>query len=259
LRRRACHAARLGLVLACLPALAAAAALPPIHPKARGSATGILMWHDIVPGKKLVWFDTTVAELKAQFAEIRRLGLTPISLERLAAHLERGEAVPKKAVVLTFDDNNLGLSQHVFPLLKRYRWPAVFFVHTGYVGVTTGKPHNTWDQLREMERSGLVKAYPHTDTHPEDMRKLTDARIARELTRSRQKMERELGGPRVYFTYPDGHFDARVAAGVFKAGYRLAITEDRGLAEASPNLMMVHRYSMHRRPGEVLKALGGGR
>ena len=226
--------------------------LPPVHPKARGQFSSILMWHDVVARKKEVWFDTTVAELEGQFRSIKQRGLTPITLERLAAHLESGSPVPRGAVVLTFDDNNLGLYRHVFPMLRRYRWPAVLFVHTDYVGVKTGKDHCTWEQLREMERSGLVRVQPHTASHPPDLRKISEKQLARELVYARQVMEKELGGQRAFFAYSEGHYDARVAGAVRKAGYRLGITEDWGAAQRSPNLMMVRRYSMHSRPRQAI-------
>src|SRR5437763_1976419 len=83
--------------------------LPQVHPGARSSYSALLMWHDVVERKKEVWFDTTVAELEEQFRSIQRHHLQPVSLDRLADHLESGASLPPGAVVLTFDDNNLGL------------------------------------------------------------------------------------------------------------------------------------------------------
>lgn len=231
----------------------AAAPLPQVHPKARGDYSSLLMWHDVVQGKKDVWFDITVTELEAQFKSIRRAGLTPVTLERLADHLEKGAPIPPGAVCLTFDDNTLGLYRHLFPMLKRYRWPAVFFVHTDYVGKPTSKAHCTWEQLGEMERSGLVRCHPHTASHPADMRRLSDAQLRKELVVSRQVLEKRLGGPRPFFCYSNGFYDERVARAAWNAGYRLAVTEDWGAAEASRNLMMVRRYSMHKRPEQAVR------
>jgi poly-beta-1,6-N-acetyl-D-glucosamine N-deacetylase len=244
----------LAVCLTLLPAAAAAPPLPRLHPGSRGHVSAVLMWHDVVARKKEVWFDTTVAELEGQFEAIRKQRLTPIPLDRLADHLEKGAAVPPGAVVLTFDDNNLGLYRHLFPMLQRCRWPAAFFVHTDYVGRPTGKEHCSWAQLREMERSGLVKVYPHTASHPPDLRKVPDRQFHRELVAARQVMEKQLGGDRPCFAYTDGKYDERVARAVWKAGYRLGITEDRGAAQASANLMMVRRYSMHRRPREAIES-----
>jgi len=233
--------------------------LPAIHPGARSSFSAILMWHDVVADEKLVWFDITVKELEAQFREMERAKLKPVTLDVLADHLEKGTPIPPRAVVLTFDDNNLGLYEFLYPMLQRRRWPAVFFVHTDYVGVRTGKDHCTWGQLREMERSGLVRCYPHTASHPADLRKLPAARLTRELVEARRKMEKELGGSRPYFAYPEGHFDTRIAGEVLRAGYRLAITEEWGAAQRSPNRMMVNRYSMHRRAKQAIRDVARGR
>jgi len=252
----------LGAALLCAGSLAgvaataqrkpAPAALPSVHPRARGDYSAILMWHDVVAKRKDVWFDITIAELEEQFQSIKKRRLTPVTLDRLADHLEKGSPIPPGAVVLTFDDNNLGLYRHLYPMLKRYRWPAALFVHTDYVGKPTGKEHCTWAQLREMEGSGLVKVYPHTASHPPDLRKIPEKQLQRELVVARQVMEKQLGGARPYFAYSEGHYDERVARAVWKAGYRLGITEDWGAAQRSPNLMMTRRYSMHKRAAQAV-------
>jgi biofilm PGA synthesis lipoprotein PgaB len=244
----------LALALPVLPGLAGSVPpLPTVHPKARRDFSSVLMWHDVVEKKKEVWFDVTVPELEAQFQSIKKAGLTPVPLETLAVHLETGAPIKPGAVVLTFDDNNLGLYKHLFPLLKRYRWPAALFVHTDYVGKPTGKPHCTWEQLREMEQSGLVTVYPHTASHPADMRDLSDKQLRQELVKSRAAVEKHLGGNRRHFAYSNGFYNERVARAAAAAGYRLAITEDWGAAQQSRNLLMLRRYSMHKRPAQAVR------
>ena len=253
MNRPAHSAALAALLLLLLMPVSAQAPLPQVHPKARGSFSALLMWHDVVEKRKEVWFDTTVAEIRAQFAEMKRRGLKPVTLEQLADHLETGAPIPPGAVVLTFDDNTLGLYRHLFPILKEYRWPAAFFVHTDYVGVKTGKEHCTWEQLQAMERSGLVRCYPHTASHPADMRDLKDPALERELREPLVRIERRLGGRRPYLTYSNGFYNERVARAAHAAGYRLAITEDWGAAQRSANLMMVRRYSMHKRAEQAIR------
>ena len=43
-------------------------------------------------------------------------GAVPISLDQLHRHLTRGEHVPAKAVVLTFDDNYQGFYDYAYPI-----------------------------------------------------------------------------------------------------------------------------------------------
>ena len=233
--------------------------LTPVHPAARrrvaAAPTVLLVWHDIVPGKKLVWFDTTMAEFQAQLARLERAGARPIALDALLAYLQTGApAPPRGAVVLCFDDNTRGIHDHAFPLLQRRRWPFAVSAHTAYVGVRTGKDHNTWEQLRRMERGG-ARVASQTHTHPPDLRALSDAALAREMREAKARMDREMGRVTRFVTYPSGKWDRRVALAARAAGYQLGLTEDRGPAESSPHLLGLHRYSTHRRFDEAVRVI----
>lgn len=246
-------------VCGALVAIACSAAhpqpLPQVNAKARRDYVDVLMWHDVVPSRKEVWFDTTVAELKSQFAEIKRLKCSVISLDTLYRHLKSGDPVPPRPVVLTFDDNNRGLYQFAFPLLKQYHYPATLFVHTNYIGVTTSKPHCDWKMLMEMQGSGLISIQGHSCSHPADMRLLPAAEIDKELIDSKGLIEKHTGRPVIAFAYTEGHFDDALARAVARDGYKLAFTEDWGSAGASRNLLMVHRYSIHKRFQQALSDL----
>lgn len=248
----ACLIGLLGLVTPASVAAQSAPALPPIHPKARQPYVAILMWHDVVPGKKQVWFDTTVQELTAQFQEFQRRKFHIVDLPTLYLHLAEGTPLPPRSLVLTFDDNNRGLYDYAFPLLKRFHYPATLFVHTDYVGVRTVKEHNTWAQLREMQASGLVTIGSLTRSHPADLRKLPDATVQREFSGSKAKLEKQLGHTVFACAYPEGHYDTRVARIAYACGYKMGVMEDWGNAGASQSLMLVHRYSTHVRYRQAL-------
>jgi len=234
-----------------LPIVAPAARLQGIrHP------VSLLVWHDLVPADKLVWFDTTEQEFDAQLGHLSKAGARPISLDALHRYLTTGGPKPPPgAVVLCFDDNTRGIFEYVFPRLQRRGWPFAVSVHTKYVGVTTGKVHCTWEELRAMSMGG-GQIVSQTHTHPPDLRTLSDAALAREMLLSRQILAGELmGQPPAYLTYPSGKWDRRVALAAATAGYRLALTEDQGSAETSPHLLGIHRYSTHRRWTEGLAAV----
>ena len=228
----------------------------PIHPKARRKPhTALLVWHDLVPDKKLVWFDTTIAELENQWNRLTRAGASPVTLASLESWLATGgNPPPPGAVVLCFDYNTEGIFQHAYPSLKKRGWPFVVSVHTAYVGVKTGKAHCTWEMLLEMERGGAM-IVNQTHTHPPDLRILSDAALAGEFSRSRAALKAALGHDVPYLTYPSGKWDARVARAAGRAGFRLALTEDYGDAENSPHRLGVFRYSTHRRFDEAVRAV----
>lgn len=231
--------------------------LPPIAPAARrlGPRVNLLVWHDIVPAKKLVWFDTTVAEFEAQLRRLERAGARPISIDTLETWLSTGaNPPPPRSVVLCFDDNTTGIAEHAFPRLSKRGWPFVLSAHTAYVGVRTGKDHNDWDALRRIERGG-GRVVSQTHTHPPDLRTLKPDALLREMTTARSLLDRALGRPTRFVTYPSGKWDTRVAEAARRAGYVLGLTEDFGAAETSPHRLGIHRYSTHKRFDQAIKAI----
>ncbi len=214
-----------------------------LHPLASLSYVPSIMYHDVVGTRKQVWFDTTAAELRAHFEAIREAGVTPISMEALYAHLRDGEPLPEKAILLTFDDAYLGQFENAYPLLQEYNYPAAYFVQTGFVGVPTSKDHFTWDQMRQMDREGLVSFGAHTVNHPSDQRTLDQEKMVREVNETTRRIESELGHEVPYFAYPTGYRDERVMQVVEDAGFQLSFTMDPGFTGQSSNLLEVRRFN----------------
>ncbi|MBC8135379.1 MAG: polysaccharide deacetylase family protein [Fibrella sp.] len=233
--------------------------LPVVSPAAKKSrrSTHVLVWHDIVPeGKKIVWFDTGVDEFARQLDQLEDAGAVPTSLDIFYDYLCTGQKpLSPHAVVLCFDDNTRGIYDYAFPELTRRDHPFVVSAHTKYVGVRTGKDHCTWDNLREMEDSGLARIVSQTHTHPPDLRKLSDMALRREMWESKIRHEENMGRTARFLTYPSGKWDRRVAEAAAESGYRLGLTEDHGSAESSPHLLGLHRWSTHKRFSEAVVAI----
>ena len=238
-----------------------AVALPNINDKARKAKVPVLMYHDILPTKE-VFFDVTPEELEADFELMKSKGVTPISLDQLIIHLRTGSPLPEKPVLLTFDDGYGGHYEYVYPLLKKYKYPAVFSVYTKNMGINTGRSHVTWEQLKIMVEDPLVTIAGHSKTHPPDLTKLSDEELIREIKESKEILEKELSKSIRYFTYPTGKNDQRVRKIVEEAGYiaALAINDaDEKFAGESENLLAIERFGQSRLDVLVDKASGGER
>ena len=104
-------------------------------------------------------------------AWIKREGWTPIRLEDIWNARMNKHALPNKAVLLTFDDGALSSYKRVFPLLKLYGVPAVFAIPTSWINGNTKDGYEAygngnlmnWNQMREMQNSGLVEFVSHSD------------------------------------------------------------------------------------------------
>ncbi|MGB6300920.1 MAG: polysaccharide deacetylase family protein [Rivularia sp. (in: cyanobacteria)] len=236
-----------------------AVALPNINDKARKAKVPIVMYHDILPKKEVV-FDVTPKELEADFELIKSKGVTPISLDQLIIHLRTGSPLPKKPILLSFDRGYSSHYEYVYPLLKKYKYPAVFSVYTKNMGINTGRSHVTWEQLKIMAANSLVTIAAHSKTHRADLTKLSDEELIPEIVESKKILEQNLGESIRYFTYPTGKNDARVRKLVSEAGYIAALTMNdlkEKFAGESENLLAVERFGQSRLEELVNKASGG--
>lgn len=109
--------------------------------------------------------------LAQYFAWIQEEGWHPIRLEDVWQARQKNKPLPAKSVLLTFDDGALSSYTRVFPLLKQYDFPAVFAIPTSWINGNTKDAdqaygeHNlmNWDQMREMQQSGLTEFVSHSD------------------------------------------------------------------------------------------------
>ncbi|MEA5621049.1 polysaccharide deacetylase family protein [Cronbergia sp. UHCC 0137] len=232
---------------------------PNIHEQAKLAKVPIMMYHDILPEKE-VFFDVTPTELEEHFKLIKEQGVTPISLDQLMIHLQTKIPLPEKPILLTFDDGYGGHYEYVYPLLKKYGYPAVFSIYTKGVGNNVGRSHVSWEQLKEMAVNPLVTIASHSVTHPDDLTKLPEDELKVEIIDSKRILEENLGIPIRYFTYPVGKYNELVADWVKKAGYDMGLTmsdADERFAGESESLLAVSRFGQSSLKEAIAQAWGG--
>jgi peptidoglycan/xylan/chitin deacetylase (PgdA/CDA1 family) len=222
-----------------------AAPWPDINEAARAARVPVFMYHDILPEKQ-VFFDVTVEEFEDHLKQMKEAGVTPISFEQLVHHLRTGASLPSKPILLTFDDGYEGHYTHVYPLLKKYGYPATFSIFTGKLDSDiAGRSTVTWEQVQEMAADPLITIASHSVLHPKDLRELDDETLRKEVVESKARLEAELGIPIRYFTYPEGNYDERVAQAVADAGYDAALTMSNyseWFANESDDLLAIGRF-----------------
>ena len=146
-----------------------------VSPAAAQTDFAVLTYHDVVDDASALTFDAiTVRNLAMHFDWLRENGYRVVSVDDLQA-AQRGERpLPPRAVMLTFDDGNRGHYTRVYPLLQAFNYPAVLSVVGSFLDVPPGaqvrygggfvarEDFVSWEQLREMKRSGLVEIGSHT-------------------------------------------------------------------------------------------------
>lgn len=135
----------------------------------------VLNYHDIVKAgsskSSLNSMDVSVDHFEDHLVWLKKNGYKIVSVQNVLDAAAGKNSIPDKSVLLTFDDGYQSFYTRVFPLLKKYHYPATVALIGSWIdGIDTpdeaGKQLLTWDQVREMVKSGLVEMASHTyDLH----------------------------------------------------------------------------------------------
>lgn len=135
----------------------------------------ILCFHEITAaGKALVpGYAVSPEQFAQQMAWLKEKGYHFVSLDDVLADAAGRKPLVDHAVLLSFDDGYRSVYTNAFPILKAYHAPAVVALVGSWLENTTGTVDfdgraiprvdlMSWNELRDMQRSGLVEIANHT-------------------------------------------------------------------------------------------------
>lgn len=193
----------------------------------------------------------TTRVFESHLEYLNRNGYTVIPLRQLVDYyLRKGPPPPQKSVVIVADDGHKTVYTDMLPLVKKYRVPVTLFL---YPSAISNAPYAmTWDQLRDIKKTGLFDLQGHTYWHPnfnKERKKLGPAEYERfadmQLNKSKDRLEKELGVKVDMLAWPFGLCDDLLIAKAAKAGYIAAFTIERRHAGSSENVMKLPRYLLN--------------
>ncbi|MCS7224114.1 MAG: polysaccharide deacetylase family protein [Armatimonadetes bacterium] len=165
--------------------------------------------------------------------------------------------IPDRPIALTIDDGFPSAYHTVFPLLQKYQVKATLFVYTEGI---KGHPLLSWDDLKEMVKSGLVEIGSHSVSHTYPFpllkrfgRKAFKVKMEREVFESRKILEERIGEPVSGFAYPGGQVDKTLENLVKEAGYSWAVTINPVPFRLGMNLYRIPRFAVAK--GTTLKGI----
>lgn len=175
-------------------------------------------------------------------------GYTVIPLRRLVDYYRgKAPAPAPKSVVIVEDDAHKSVYSDMLPIIKKYRYPVTIFCYPS--AISNAKYAMTWDQMRELKRTGLFDIESHTYWHPNfkrEKRKLKpdayEKLVQTQLSKAKAKLEKEVGGTVDMLAWPFGIYDDHLLKKASEAGYITTFTIERRHATPQDSIMKLPRY-----------------
>lgn len=204
----------------------------------------ILMYHmirDAIPGKK---FNSLRVAPRAFEMQIRYLYDQGWHSHTMAEAIAQKESLPRKSVVITFDDGYQDNLTNALPILKKYGFKATIYLvndrhdrdWSGYRKAKNegaglkDEPKLSDDEVSELLNSGLIEIGAHTLTHA-NLKNLHEAESHREICTSKEQIEAQFQTDCQSFAYPFGLYGAKDEKNVADCGYTNAVTTEVGIAD----------------------------
>ena len=197
----------------------------------------VLMYHHVGPARPGTVPNMTVSpkQFELQLRWLKKRGYLGIKPSDWLGWLKNGKSLPKKPVLITFDDAYEDTAEYALPLLKQYGLDSAVFVVTRRIGGT-----NTWDEEQGFGTLKLMSAEKiqywalngvefggHSLTHP-DLTKLSYEARRTEIAECKKDLSNLLGLEVVSFAYPFGENDDDVRS-VVSDHYDLGFSIEEGI------------------------------
>ena len=175
-----------------------------------------------------------------QMEAIAHSGAATLTMSELADAVCRHRTFPHGAVAITFDDASID-QQNAFDVLRANGMHATFYIPTSRIG---SPDCFSWDQLRAMQRSGLIEIGDHTMTHA-DLTRVTLDEARAEIAGAALAIKMHLGVVPRQFAYPYGHRTPAIEAVVRADGFATAVTTNYAWDHGSANALDWGRLEVH--------------
>lgn len=199
----------------------------------------ILLYHQVTSNihPDFFTYSITPKTFKLHMKIVKLLGFKSINLDQLEEYRNGKTTLPRKPILITFDDCFQESVDHAIPILGSNGYTAVFFVPTECIG---GESHwlmpelgiefpiVDWRTVKFLDSNGF-QIGSHTMSHPH-LSEMSPDDCYKELKGSREALEDHLGHEIVHLAYPYGDFNERVQSIAAEAGYRSAYSCIEGLA-----------------------------
>ena len=183
----------------------------------------------------------------AKFAEHLQLledeGMQVVDLADAMTRIQAGDALPEKAVAITFDDAYRSVYTQAWPLLKARKWPLTVFVNPAFVDQKYSSIM-TWDELKELQDAGNVVAN-HSMHHNYLIERpngvSVDEWMTMEVGEAERRLEDELGTSHRMLAYPYGEFNLEMIDWL-KAHNYLAFGQHSGPVAKISHMQAIPRF-----------------
>ena len=152
----------------------------------------------------------------------------------------------KKKVLITIDDAFSSFYNHAWPYLKENKIPFILFVSTEPVGKNG---YMSWEQIKEIEKEKFAFIGNHSHSH-DYLLDLTFENFKKDINKSIEIFEKELGYNPIFFSYPFGEYSLE-QINYIKKKFKYGFGQHSGVIDLNKNIYELPRFPINEKYGDL--------
>lgn len=214
-----------------------------------GIALPVVMYHHTLKNtpEALGKFTITPSEFESDLKYLKNHGYQTIVVQDLLDYYDKGTPLPPKPVMLTFDDGYESGYVYILPILKQQGEKIVMSIigsladeYSNLENQSVNYSYAKWQQLREMDESGLVEIQSHSyklhdsegigvAQHSFESKEDYQQRLMQDLDQNKQRILDFVGKIPTAFAFPYGAVNHTAKDTIWKMGYRVTLGCEEGM------------------------------
>ena len=152
----------------------------------------------------------------------------------------------QKKILITIDDAFQSFYTEAWPYLKKNKIPFLLFVSTEPVGKNG---YMSWDQIMEIEKSGLGVIGHHSHSHGYLIDK-THEEFIEDIKKASKIFEKKLGYVPSLFSYPFGEYSKFMKDYISK-NFKLSFGQHSGVIDSNKDKFELPRFPINEKYGAI--------
>lgn len=199
----------------------------------------ILMYHSISDADSNNNLLMPPAMFKEQMIWLKSNNFTAMTLGEAVTSMETGK-VPKRPVILTFDDGYVDNYTVAYPILKESGLKGTFFIITSMIDTSTSYMNS--DMLKEMSNNGMsIENHTH---HHFDLPTGSIENQKATIKKGQEILKEKVGVESKFLCYPTGKYTKDTISVLDNLGVKAAVTTKGGIAHIGNGLYELRRVRM---------------
>ena len=161
-----------------------------------------------------------------------------------------GPHAPSHAIAITFDDGFVSNLEAAVPILREFGARAINYLVADRIGKNSDWETAEGGEARPLMGEAQARDWlaagnwigAHTCTHPR-LSQIPRDRAREEILSSKRKLEDRFGQAIEHFAYPFGDYNEAVVELVREAGFKTAVTMDRGVNDRNTDPFRLKRWT----------------